>query len=476
MGKCIVNGLCLALVASVGCGSSQDVSAGGAGAGGPSPIGPVAGGTGAAAAADFCGVSQVSAQKCQQCHAAAPLYGAPMPLVTHADFMRTRAEYLGPMATDPTRKVYEIIPERINATEAARQMPPITAQAQLLQSEKDLISAWVTAGAPNATTDCGAVPIDPGTTGMAGMSGTMDPPTMDPLLPPTEPDPMQIEDDVTCYDFKAHASGAIDAPYNLGFAQDTYIAFSFNSPWTGMKWLRSVKTKLDNKAVVHHWLLYRLPGPTSDGSVAPSAGAHPAAELVHGWAPGGTDLMLPDDVAMEAPQTGWLLEFHYNSSDPAAKDGSAVEVCVADNERPNVASISWLGTNSIGGISATGTCVPRQPQGDITILGFTPHMHTKGKHMKAVINRAGGAPEVLHDEPFDFNYQIAYEPPAPVVLHPGDTITTTCSYSSPASFGSGTNDEMCYFFVMYYPRLALTDGSLLGGFQSANTCFGGGFF
>jgi hypothetical protein len=243
-----------------------------------------------------------------------------------------------------------------------------------------------------------------------------------------------------------------------------------------MKWLRSVRTKLDNEAVVHHWLLYRLPTPTNDGGVAPSAGAHPAAELVHGWAPGGTDLMLPDDVAMEAPDTGWLLEYHYNSNDPAAKDASAVELCVADNERPNVASISWLGTNNIGGLMATGTCTPRQPQGEITILGFTPHMHTKGRHMKAVINRAGGAPEVLHDEPFDFNYQIAYEPPAPVVLEPGDTITTTCTYGSPASFGSGTNDEMCYFFVMYYPRLALTDGSLLGGFQSANTCFGGGFF
>lgn len=472
MRKVIVAGMCLGFAGMVaGCGSSDDGAPGGGGTGAAIPIDPGAGGMSATSTgtADFCGVSQVAQAKCQTCHAASPVYGAPMPLVTHADFMRMRGEYL-PMAPDPTRKVYELIPDRINATEPARQMPPVTS-AQLVQSEKDLIMTWVNAAAPAAAADCGSVPIDPGSTGIAGTSGTMEPMMMNPLVPPVEPDPM-MEEDVTCYDFKAHASGALDQKYDLGFAQDVYIAFNFNSPWTGMKWLRSVRTKLDNKAVVHHWLLYRLPTPTSDGSVAPSAGAHPAAELVHGWAPGGTDLMLPEDVAMEAPQTGWLLEFHYNSNDPAAKDSSGVELCVADNERPNTASISWLGTNNIGGLSAQGTCVPRQPQGEITILGFTPHMHTKGNHMKAVINRAGGAPEVLHDKAFDFNTQIAYEPPAPVVLHPGDTITTTCSYSAPSSFGSGTNDEMCYFFVMYYPRLSLTDGSLLGGFQSANTCFG----
>lgn len=466
MRKVSVIGLCVGVAAAVGCGaSSSDRSTTTGGAAGSGTIGQtppsVPGGT---ASADFCNVSHIATQKCQLCHAAAPVYGAPMPLVTHDDFLR-------PAVSNPARKVYEMIPERINATDIVRRMPPSTGMA-LDQTELGEMNAWVNAGAPDAAGPCNPIPIDPGTTGMAGTGGITDPTMMPPVVPPAEPDPT-MEADVTCYDFKAHAPGAIDQPYNLGVAIDTYIAFDFNSPWQGMKYLRSVKNKLDNKAVVHHWLLYRLPGPTNDGGVAPSAGAHPAAELVHGWAPGGEDLVLPDDVAMEAPSTGWTLEFHYNSNDPLAKDATAVELCMADNPRANIASISWLGTNGIGGLSATGTCTPHQPQGDITMLGWTPHMHKKGNHMKAVINRAGGAPEVIHDMPFDFNYQIQYKPAAPVVLHPGDTITTTCSYSAPSSFGSGTNDEMCYFFVLYYPRLSLTDGSLLGGFQSANTCFGG---
>mgnify|MGYP000222864908 FL=1 len=40
-------------------------------------------------------------------------------------------------------------------------------------------------------------------------------------------------------------------------------------------------------------------------------------------------------------------------------------------------------------------------------------------------------------------------------MFPGDEIVTECTYNShldvPTGFGSGTNDEMCYGFITYYP-------------------------
>ncbi len=58
--------------------------------------------------------------------------------------------------------------------------------------------------------------------------------------------------------------------------------------------------------------------------------------------------------------------------------------------------------------------------------------------------------------------------PQPVVVGPGDTLKTTCSFNNDSgglvTFGNGTSDEMCYNFVVAYPVGALaTGGSFLGG-------------
>jgi hypothetical protein len=54
---------------------------------------------------------------------------------------------------------------------------------------------------------------------------------------------------------------------------------------------------------------------------------------------------------------------------------------------------------------------------------------------------------------------------------PGDSIKTTCKYNAPASFGEGTNDEMCYLFTLYYPKLSLTNGNPIGTLiHGPNTC------
>lgn len=469
MRRAIGLGACVVLAGVVGCAAETSDpaatdTAGGAGATATTIGGDPSAGAGASVA-DFCSVSRVSEQKCQGCHGTVRAAGAPMSLVTHADFHAQAW-------SDPTRKVYELIPARINATDNSI-MPPVTLP-QLAALERDQLNAWVQAGAPAPAAGCETVPIDSGATATAG-TGAIENPNPIPAEGPVVPDP-SLEEDVVCYEtFRAHASGSMDEPYFVGTATDRYMQFEFNSPWQGSQWIRSVRSKLDNLPVVHHWLLYKLGAATVDGRVGPSPGAHPGAELVHGWAPGAEDLVLPEDVAMEAPSTGWLLEFHYNSTDPTALDASAVEMCVAQNARTHNASISWLGTNAISGTSATGNCDPRDDLGDITVLGWTPHMHETGLRMTAVINRAGAAPEPMHDAPFDFYYQIAYEPDAPVIIKPGDTITTTCTYGAPATFGEGTGDEMCYFFTLYYPRLALTDGKIFGGIQSANTCLGGLF-
>ena len=89
--------------------------------------------------------------------------------------------------------------------------------------------------------------------------------------------------------------------------------------------------------------------------------------------------------------------------------------------------------------------------------------------MKAVINRVNGTAETWHDAPFDFNNQLLYM--TDKVIQPGDTITTTCDYSKPATYGESTNEEMCFLVVLAYPLGALTQPG--GTPYATNQCIEG---
>lgn len=406
---------------------------------------------GATMASDLpCDVATVVGNNCISCHADQPKFGANMPLTKLQDFH-------APAKSDPTRKVFQVIPERLSPADATKKMPPASS-APLSAPDLRALSDWAKAGAkPGATggkcaTPASGVPA-PGATAMPGVT------------------PIEYNDpEMKCYRFTAHAPGDKNTPFSVDTTPDTYTGFTFMPPWQGMMYARSFKTIIDNDEVIHHWLFFRNAGPGTDGEVAEQIGAHPDGSLVQGWAPGGEDQYLEPDVGIEMPGgVSYMLEAHYNNTGKsAALDASGVEVCVTPKVPKKVASISWLGTDLIVGPTAEGTCAPTSKE-PITLIGGTPHMHLKGRHMKVVINRADGSKETLSDRPFDFQYQVSYR--FNQTLMPGDTVTTSCTYSEPTTYGRGTNDEMCYLFTLYYPKLALTNGDLLGtSLHGPDTC------
>jgi hypothetical protein len=284
-------------------------------------------------------------------------------------------------------------------------------------------------------------------------------------------EPQDYDDpDLKCYEFRAHAMGDKTKPFSVGTTPDMYTNFTFMAPWQGSAYARSFRVLKGNPAVIHHWLFYKNIGPGNDGEIAPSIGAHPTGELVHGWAPGGSDLYMDPDVGLEMPgNVSYTLETHHNTATGGPMDdNSGLEVCVTPKAPEHVASLSWLGTDNIAGTTASGVCKPNTREA-IHVIGIQPHMHLKGKHMTAEITRADGTKEMLHDEPFDFQNQHSYNVRTTVM--PGDSIETTCEYTEPARFGEGTMDEMCYAFTLYYPKLSLTNGNPVATLiHGPNTC------
>jgi hypothetical protein len=431
-----------------------DAAAPSSDAGGAKPISD--GGTATSPAASRglpCDVQKVVDTQCASCHSDPPV-GTFMALKTQAQF-----QAMG--TSDKTKKYFELSKVRINA--ADKPMPPAP-HAPLSAADRATLNAWFDKGAPASAETCAASTADAGT--------------------PVVSDGSSINTNgLECYRFTAHAQGSKTAKFKVGQVTDGYYNFGFKAPWTGMLYGVVVRPIIDNAKVLHHWLLYKEN--VADGSVKTTIGQHGGGELVYGWAPGGTpmDMRTHGDVGFEMPDSTYSVEVHYNSGDANAEDASGVEVCGTKTKPTNVAGMTWLGYDQGGTASYatggglcleasttwTGTCKP-QSQEPIHLVYAVPHLHQTGLHLKSVINSPKGQ-RILVDQPFDFNTQVGYE--TQEVLMPGETITTTCTYSEPKCAGQGTTQEMCYLFTYAYPKYALADNGPEGTFMHGKgSCLG----
>jgi hypothetical protein len=424
---------------------------------GASKTGDAGAGTSPAASRGLpCDVQKVVDSKCASCHSDPPV-GTFMALKTQAQFQAVGT-------SDKTKKYFELSKVRINSSD--KPMPPAP-HAPLSAADRATLTAWFDKGAPASAEACAS-----------SMAAGAD------AGAPSVSDGSNLNTDgLECYRFTAHAQGSKTAKFKVGKITDGYYNFGFKAPWTGMLYGVVVRPIIDNGKVLHHWLLYKEN--VADGSVQTTIGQHGSGELIYGWAPGGTpmDMRTHGDVGFEMPDSTYSVEVHYNSGEANAEDASGVEVCGTKTKPANVAGMTWLGYDQGGtasyatgggfcleaSTSWTGTCKP-QSQEPIHLVYAVPHLHEKGLHLKSVINSPKGQ-RILVDEPFDFSTQVGYE--TKEVLMPGETITTTCTFSEPKCAGQGTSQEMCYLFTYAYPKYALSDNGPQGTFMHGKgACLG----
>ncbi|MEY4575319.1 MAG: hypothetical protein RL701_22 [Pseudomonadota bacterium] len=445
----------------------------------PSVIIPPAAGTGAlppdAGAKIPCGPERVLKANCQNCHGAQLLFGAPMPLVTHADLMKMSR-------SQPTKNVAQVAALRM--IDASNPMPP-SSQKAMVATDKTMLQTWLEGGAKVATTaadlQC-ADTVDSSGTGYRHSS-------------PATHDLAYFQNGLTekpgekCYEFQVHGrTGVTDAtPYPVKTGEH-YVQFYFKAPWGPDTVMTRYGTKFNNVQSVHHWLFFTTNRPESQaGTFGETVGTTLGedSQLLAGWAVGGDHVEFPGDTGLELPSGGMInVQWHYfNQGTAPQTDTSRVQICTMPKSSvKNVASLTFLGTENFNGplgmpakteSKFTSTCT-NDSGAPIFIYGFNPHMHKLGRHMTANILRVDGKKEVAYDGAFDFNSQITYILDKLIELKPGDKIESTCTFFNDTdrsvAFGESTNSEMCYNFTMSYPAKALDNGviSLIG---ATNTCW-----
>jgi Copper type II ascorbate-dependent monooxygenase, C-terminal domain/Copper type II ascorbate-dependent monooxygenase, N-terminal domain len=482
--------------ASTGIYPSAAGAAGAAGFAAPASAGtaapaavPAAGGGAVSTATAACPATIV--QQCTLCHDGKGTAGSPMGLTSYADLM-------APSKSNPAVPVYKSVQARMH--DAAKPMPPT---GVLATTDLATVDNWVASGAKDCgfgkaatptTTATPTVPTSPVTTPttsapVGDISQYLSPDGSyfikePPGTLPVGPDAKDAE---FCFNLVAHNGqtplASDTAPFQVA-PSEFYHKFQFKVPYTTKLVALSTKPIIQNAAVLHHWLLFHVLSDTGqDGQHADEVlGVQTGSELLSGWAPGGNPPELPPGVGEEiAPGNGFMtLEFHYyNTTGTVQNDRSGVRICGTTKTPANVATLTWLGTESIqipahGMGTATGTCTPGGGSlaQDIHLVFASPHMHKLGAHMKTVINRKGGQPEVVLDNPFSFNDQREYA--VSNVIHSGDTLTTTCSWmnttGASVGFGESTTSEMCYNFVLSYPAHAMPNRLGTGLEGSSNMC------
>ncbi len=232
----------------------------------------------------------------------------------------------------------------------------------------------------------------------------------------------------------------------------------------------AITPNIVNHSIVHHVLLFQADANDSSGITTTPSKCNPGGSLtwriVYGWAPGGGPMETPPDVGFPYDATTkWVVQVHYNNIKglTGQTDTSGFSFCSTDQPVKYDADVVAFGTMAFTiqpHATLDTTCtwtVPQQFAGVHAFAAF-PHMHQLGSAIQTEQAYAGGGGGIMtmgENVPWNFNTQIWF--PISTTLNLGDVVTTRCAWdnttASPVSFGQDTEDEMCYSFTAYYPKI-----------------------
>ncbi|MCA9715391.1 MAG: hypothetical protein H6713_13880 [Myxococcales bacterium] len=247
-----------------------------------------------------------------------------------------------------------------------------------------------------------------------------------------------------------------------------YSCMAWNFPVEQAVHLVGFKPVVDDPHV-HHYVLGVYDSPETRDPNDPCF--QWVEDMVWGWAPGGKELWLPDDVGMRAGDNGtvtFVLQVHYNNplSDQYV-DSSGIDVFYTESLREHEAGIVKVG--DIGGIAIppgepnhehVAVCPSWATQAGLKeplhVIGTWLHAHDIGKTLWTEVFRDGQMiAELGREDPFKFDYQTFQD--ADFWVEPGDEFQTHCVYDASdrgewTYGGDATDQEMCINFMLYYPN------------------------
>ena len=193
-------------------------------------------------------------------------------------------------------------------------------------------------------------------------------------------------------------------------------------------WVKVAECMPDNRAVVHHIIVYvKPPG---------SSGRGRDRIFLAGFAPGTRPLVAPDGWAKRIPAgSKFIFEMHYTPIGTPQTDRSGIRLLFMDEK--DVAH--QLATRPA--METRFTIQPHDPdcevkashtfRRDTTVLSLFPHMHMRGKSFRYELTYPDKSTETLLDVPrYDFNWQNSYVFEEPRLIPKGTVLNCTAVFDN----------------------------------------------
>ena len=225
------------------------------------------------------------------------------------------------------------------------------------------------------------------------------------------------------------------------------------------RWIQAIEVLPGNRQVVHH-VIVSIHNAKGGERVAAHEGFFAA------YVPGNGGEIFPAGFARKLP-AGTVLNFqmHYTPNGKATEDKTRIGFRWAAQPpkfEMKVASVPNTRLSIPPGEANHIETAQRPAPFDMTVVGFTPHMHVRGKAFKYEIVQPGGNQVLLDIPHYDFNWQLVYNLNEPLFLPRGTVMKVTATFDNSAAnkanpdptktvrWGQQTDEEMMIGYISYY--------------------------
>ena len=188
------------------------------------------------------------------------------------------------------------------------------------------------------------------------------------------------------------------------------------------------------------------------------------------YVPGNGACVYPEGFARKIPAGAKVsFQIHYTPSGKAKKERLKMGLIFAKTPPTHEIRTAPLANTKLsippGAARHVETYSQRVPF-DMPIMGFMPHMHTRGVAFKYEVTYADGKTETLLDIPrYDFNWQLRYDYKHPKLIPQGSTMKITAVFDNSTGnkanpdptkhvrWGAQTVDEMMIGYIEYFRAL-----------------------
>ncbi|HTI51249.1 MAG TPA: redoxin family protein [Planctomycetaceae bacterium] len=253
--------------------------------------------------------------------------------------------------------------------------------------------------------------------------------------------------------------------------QDVAVDLDLNED----KWVERIEIRPGAPQVVHHILVFVRP---PRGGAPAGRGANEDGISYWGiYVPGNSKQVYPKGFARKLPKGSRLhFQIHYTPNGTATEDLTQIGFVFAEREPENEVKTASLVNTWFeippGADNYTDSAKVKLPA-DVTVLGFLPHMHLRGKSCSYEALTADGKRETVLDIPrYDFNWQLLYRYAEPRTFKKGTVLKFNATFDNSAAnpanpdpkltvrWGEQTYDEMIVGYVEYFVPVGATGEQL----------------